>query len=81
MRPSFRWNIKGFQQLRRMDGVKARLKKEAQAVAADAGDGYEANLGEGKTRSRASVITASAEAMRNENKSNSLLRALSNRGR
>lgn len=76
----FKWDIKGFQKLRRSAEVKARLKKEADSVAQSAGDGYEVNVGEGKTRSRASVVTATPEAIRNESKNSSLLRAFSNRG-
>lgn len=76
MKPRIRWNIKGFQQVRRLDGVKDRLKRESDKVASRAGDGYEVNVGEGKTRSRASVVTATPDAMRNESKNSSLLRAL-----
>lgn len=80
MKPSFRWNLKGFQQLRRSPEIKARLQRDSEAVAKSAGDGYEVRPGEGKTRSRSSVVTASADAMRAESKSNNLLRALQSRG-
>lgn len=80
MKPSFRWNIDGFKQLRRSTEIKARLKREADAIANSAGDGYVPSVGEGKTRSRGSVVTGTPDAMRNEKKNSSLLRALSNRG-
>ena len=79
-RVEFQWKRGVFEQIRRLPGVEKELKKVADDVARAAGDGYEASLGKGKTRSRASVVTATAEAMRNESKNSSMLRALQNRG-
>ena len=79
-RVEFQWKRGVFEQIRRLPGVEKELKKVADDVARAAGDGYEASLGKGKTRSRASVVTATAEAMRNESKHGSMLRALNNRG-
>lgn len=81
MSSSLKPNVKGFQQLRRSPEIKARLQRDSEAVAKAAGDGYEVRPGEGKTRSRSSVVTASADAMRAESKNNNLLRALQSRGR
>ena len=81
MRPQIKWNIKAFQQLRRSAGVKNRLKSEAESIARSAGSGYVVNTGEGKTRSRASVITGDYDSIRDNSKNNTLLRALGNRGR
>ena len=78
-RVEFKWKRGVFEQLRRLPAVEKELKKTADAVAADAGAGYESSRGDGRTRSRASVVTASAEAIRAESKSNSLLRALASR--
>lgn len=75
------WDKTGqWEKLRRQPEVEARLKKEADKVATKAGEGYEADTGRGKTRSRASVITATADAMRKESKSSNLLRALGGGG-
>lgn len=79
-RVDFRWARGVFKQLRTMPSTERELKKVADSVADSAGDGYESRLGDGRSRSRASVVTASAEAMRNESKNNSMLRALHNRG-
>ena len=80
MRPQIKWNIKAFEQLRRSAGVKNRLKSEAESVARSAGSGYVVNTGEGKTRSRASVITGDYDSIRDNSKNSTLLRALGNRG-
>ena len=78
-RVEFQWKRGVFEQIRRLPAIEKELKKTADAVAADAGAGYESSLGEGRTRSRASVVTTSADAMRAESKSSNLLRALANR--
>ena len=78
-RVEFQWKRGVFEQIRRLPAIEKGLKKTADAVAADAGAGYESSLGDGRTRSRASVVTASADAMRAESKSSNLLRALANR--
>lgn len=79
-RVRFEWKRGVFKELRTMAATERELKKAADSVADSAGDGYESFLGDGKTRSRASVVTASADAMRNESKNSSLLRALNNKG-
>lgn len=75
-----KWNIRAFETIRRFPGVKARLKKEAEAVAQAAGRGYIVKSGEGLTRSRAAVIAGTAESARDNSKNNSLLKALYGRG-
>lgn len=76
-----RWNMKAFQQIRRMPGVKSRLKSEAGSMANSAGDGYTSESGEGKTRSRASVVTATREAVRDNSSNNTLSRILASRSK
>lgn len=71
-----KWNIKGFQQLRRSPGIKARLKKEADQVRDASGSGYVTQTGEGKTRSRAAVITGDHESARDNSDNNTLLKNL-----
>lgn len=80
MRPRFKWNIKGFQRLRRSAGIKQKLKSEADSLRDTAGEGYRVRTGEGKTRSRATVITGTADARREESENSSLLRAVGAEG-
>ena len=70
------WRLKGFEEIRRLPAVKANLKSRADRIAAQAGEGYEAFEGEGKTRSRASVVTTSVRAINHNRKHNTLLRNL-----
>ena len=79
-RADIKWNLKAFKQIRTSPEMKARLGKDAEAIAKSAGTGYEAGVGDGKTRARASVITGDPDTMRKEAKNGNLLRALSNRG-
>ena len=79
-RVEFRWKRGVFKELRTMPAIERELKKVADGVADSAGDGYESSVAEGKARSRASVITATPDAMRNESKNSSMLRALQGRG-
>lgn len=59
-------NIPGFRDLRRSTGVASHLRAEAEKIAARAGDGYEVDESQGKTRARASVRTATPEAVLDE---------------
>lgn len=56
----------GPRQVRQSAGVQADLAARAQRIAAAAGPGMEASSQQGKTRARASVITATAGARRAE---------------
>ena len=71
-----KWRLKGFEEIRRLPKTKAELKKRADSIAAQAGEGYEALEGEGKTRSRASVVTTSMRAINHNRKHNTLLKSL-----
>lgn len=73
-------NLKGFRALRNDPAVVADLERRARAVASAAGPGFEASAQKGKNRARASVITGTLEARREQAKSNVLQRAL-NSGR
>jgi hypothetical protein len=66
----------GPRQLRQSAAVQADLKRRADRIAARAGPGMETSSQVGRNRARASVITATAEAMRNEATSRSLTRAI-----
>lgn len=73
---TFKMRKSAHEELRRLPKVKADLKRRADNIAAACGDGYVANSGEGKTRSRASVVTATGKAMRDNAKNNTLVRNL-----
>jgi hypothetical protein len=66
----------GPRQLRQSAAVQADMARRAQKIAAAAGPGMEATAQVGKTRARASVITATAEARRNEATARALTRAI-----
>lgn len=68
------WRLKGFEEIRRLPAVKANLKSRADRIAAASGEGYVAESGEGKSRSRASVITGNIRAMNDNRKNNTILR-------
>lgn len=78
-RVRIKWRLKGFEEIRRLPRVKERLHREALSIAFDAGDGYEAFVDEGKTRSRASVVTTGFVAMLDNNRHNTLNRILASR--
>lgn len=66
----------GPRQLRKSAGVQADLQRRAQRIAARAGAGMETSSMVGANRARASVITATYEAMRNQATNRALTRAI-----
>lgn len=74
-----KWNLRGFEEIRRAPGVKADLLRRAERIRDAAGgedDGFVAVSGEGATRSRAAVIAASRRARRANAKTNVLVRSI-----
>lgn len=72
-----KWNIKGFEAIRRLPGVEAELQSEVDRVKRATGDtGYVGGVEAGKTRSRGYVVTASREARDDNSRNHTLLRAL-----
>ena len=70
-------NHKNFERdVMRGPGTKAKLKSVADRIANAAGPGNLTLTGEGRTRSRASVVTTTYEAMRAEAKTRNLTRAV-----
>lgn len=69
-------NSKGLRQLLRSPEVLADVEQRAQRIAAAAGEGFEASAKLGPNRARASVVTATAEAMLAEAEDRALTRAL-----
>lgn len=67
---------KGFDELRKDSNLVADINARAQRIANAAGAGYEVSPRTGKKRHRASVITESYEAAKDNAENNTLLRAL-----
>ena len=70
-----KFNSKELDRIRK-ELVKNDLKKRADRIAAAAGDGMESSVVIGRTRARASVITATHAARRAEARNASLTRAI-----
>ena len=70
-----KFNSKELDRIRK-ELVKNDLKKRADRIAAAAGDGMESSVVIGRTRARASVITATHAARRAEARDASLTRAI-----
>lgn len=74
-----KYNIKAFEEIRRLPAVAAEVDSRAARIAAAAGPGYESSPYRGATRHRASVITTTPKAMQHEKShrgSSRLLRAI-----
>ena len=57
-------NYAGFNELRKDPALTAGMREIAQGIAERAGDGYEADSFEGRTKNLASAYTATPKAMR-----------------
>jgi hypothetical protein len=71
------WNDKAFEELRRLPTVKAELYKHAVEIATEANEahnakGYIAVQGEGKSRSRAAVVTSDGHSIASNQKHHTL---------
>lgn len=71
-----RWNIRGFEDVRRLPGVEAKIRAEVDEVLAQAGEGYVGGVEPGRTRTRGYVVTATGDAIRREAQDHNLLRIL-----
>lgn len=69
-------NRKGVEELLKSPEVQGDLKRRADAIAAAAGPGMEARVSVGKSRARATVITADFEAILAEATRKDLTRAI-----
>lgn len=69
-------NPAGVREVLQSEGVRADLRRRAEAIAAAAGEGMEADSRIGATRARASVVTATPEAMRAEAEDRALTSAI-----
>lgn len=66
----------GFAAVLKSDGVRDDIEARAKAVAAEAGEGFEASVEVGKSRVRGSVITATSDARVAEAVDHTLTRAI-----
>lgn len=71
-----KWNNKAFRELRLLPEILEEVEQRADDVASKAGFGYKASAVYGKNRARASVITATFDAILDNARNNTLLRAL-----
>lgn len=69
-------NSDGVRELLQSPAMAAVCLQQARAIAARAGDGYTVNTYTGATRVNASVMTATPEAIRDNLKNNTLLKAV-----
>lgn len=69
-------NSAGIQALLKSDEVQAFLKAKADRIAAAAGEGMEATARIGRTRARASVVTATSAARKAEAVDRALTKAI-----
>jgi len=72
----FKWNMAGFEAVRRLPGVAEDINRRAEAIATAAGDGYEASPYDGKTRHRASIFARTKRAQRDNAKNNTLVKSV-----
>lgn len=78
---TIRWNVKAFEELRRLPEVEDVLQGEVSRILGEVGDGdYAGGVEPGSSRSRGYVVTTSGDAIRAEAEDHTLLRALSNGG-
>lgn len=75
-RVSIRWNIKAFEEIRRLPKVDSELGEITRAIKAQlvVGD-YATGVESGRTRSRGYVVTADGAAVVDNSRNQSLLRA------
>lgn len=71
----FKLDKAGVRELMQSKEMESICRGHADAIRSRCGDGYEVTTYTGKTRVNASVITATAEAMRDNMENNTLLKA------
>lgn len=76
----FELNLAGLNELMKSDGMEACLMEAGRAVAAAAGDGYEASVHKASFVSIANVYPATKEAAKKNRKENALLKGLGSAG-
>lgn len=69
-------NRAGVRELLNSDAIRADLEARAQRIASAAGPGHRVDVGRGRNRARAAVITDTTEARRSEATDGTLSRAI-----
>lgn len=69
-------NSAGVRELLRSDEMESMLAKKASDIRDRCGDGYESDSYKGKNRAKATVWTATPDAMRDNSKNNTLLKGM-----
>ena len=76
MSKKFTLNRKGVSELMKSNEMADLLEKKAKKIVEKAGDGYETSTYIGENRTNVSIKTKSRKAIRDNNKNNTLLKAL-----
>lgn len=76
MSKKFTLNRKGVSELMKSREMADLLEEKAKKIVEKAGDGYETSTYIGKNRTNVSIKTKSRKAIRDNNKNNTLLKAL-----
>ena len=76
MRSKFVLNYSGVAELMKSPAMVNLLREKAKSIQDKAGDGYEISSYVGKNRANVSVKTKSRKAIRDNNKNNTLLKAM-----
>lgn len=71
-----RWNMQGFENVRRLPDVQKRVDWHSENIARSAGRGFVASSQQGKTRYRAIVYPETFSAMYRNKRDNALIKAL-----
>lgn len=72
----FVWKVAAFSTMRKSAPVEALIRKRCEAIAAACGEGFVANISQGKSRVRGSVVTGTPIAMVRNARDNTLLNNL-----
>ena len=72
----FKWNIKGFEEIRRSPEIQAEVEALAQGLADEAGRGFVTSSMQGKSRFRAIVFAGDSRAYGAQLRSNVLQKVL-----
>ncbi|KIQ15335.1 hypothetical protein [Rhodococcus sp. MEB064] len=77
MATRFVWNIAEFQRIRKAPETEALIRGMTEAVASACGEGFEAQVTQGRSRVRGVVITTTPKAMVRNARDNTLVNNLS----
>lgn len=70
------WNLPAFEEVRRLPGVDAELRRYVDRALSQLGDGYDGGVEPGRTRSRGYIVTSTIEGIRDNAKNHSIIRVV-----